>query len=120
MTTLQEAVKTLESWRDEDEFAGLSGAIRVVLAHHIVEWPKELTREGLEKLAEEWNPDTQLHRSKALRALAAIAPPAPPPRKRVVEIWEHAKTKEYRLREIGTQADWMDGSWGFRRTIVLR
>lgn len=50
----------------------------------VVDWPKDLTRERLEKLAEEWNADTQLHRSKALRALAAIAPGR---KKRVVNLW---------------------------------
>jgi len=51
-----------------------------------VEWPAELTRERLEKLASSWQSAYGVGDAvSALRALAAIAPVK---RKRVVNIWE--------------------------------
>ncbi len=52
-----------------------------------VEWPAELTRERLEKLASSWQSAYGVGDAvSALRALAAIAPVR---KKRVVNLWQH-------------------------------
>lgn len=57
---------------------------------HVVEWPAELTRERLEKLAdgEMHQEDRMIAIHAALRALAAIAPQK---KKRVAELWIHER-----------------------------
>lgn len=88
MSTLKEAIKTLESWKNEYEFAGLSEAIRTVLPH-VVEWPADLTRERLELLTN--HPDFSMSDYRVvLRQLAAIAPER---KKRVVNLWETKYSK---------------------------
>lgn len=50
---------------------------------HICEWPKHLTREHLNDLANSVMPLKMADRTEALKALASIAP-----KKRMVEIWK--------------------------------
>ena len=65
--SIQEAIKETLAWLE---------------GKHVVDWPKELTRERLEEFANQFGPSGKC--CDALRALAAIAPVR---KKRVVNLW---------------------------------
>ena len=85
--------KEAAKWFNEVQLSGIGRELQLFLNSlpdefeivpaglHVCEWPKELTRERLEELA---NCSLYERHAQALRALAAIAPKK---RTRMVEIW---------------------------------
>ena len=86
--------KEAAKWFNEVQLSGIGRELQLFLNSlpdefeivpaglHVCEWPKELTRERLEELA---NCSLYERHAQALRALAAIAPER---KKRMVNLWE--------------------------------
>lgn len=86
----KEAIEEVRKWSGVTGWSP-GGSMEKVFAYldwlegkHVVDWPKELTRERLEELAFGNECGDAIARTHALRALAAIAPVR---KKRVVNLW---------------------------------
>ena len=87
--------KEAAKWFNEVQLSGIGRELQLFLNSlpdefeivpaglHVCEWPKELTRERLEELA---NCSLYERHAQALRALAAIAPER---KKRMVNLWRN-------------------------------
>lgn len=103
-----EALKRMRQWELPITWEEANRDYRAVLAwaDSVPEWPKDLTRERLEQLANRLGAFTDA-RTEALRALAAIAPVR---KKRMVNLWERGGV-DTTFAELHHDAGYIRAGW---------